>query len=254
MLASTAFPLAITRDVECLLREALALGMEEEYHIEQDLGRDHDRQVLGLSLSVWPGDLVCDVLRWQFASHLTSVSWHDSCLFHFHGLIANTSVSILRERECWLSDRPEVISVNDGIIGAHKAAAVVYGDGTQLHVHQGRLMPKAFVLAPQDIPLDDIDSDTAQPIRRTQIIALLGVENYLAARKAVVEANIETATLWKVDAGKLGTIRMLQLYDEDRLSGPGVTYYELPPDVSTLDAAMAFAAEPDDVIRLVIDA
>ena len=99
-----------------------------------------------------------------------------------------------------------------------------------------------------------IDSLTAQPFRRQKLINLYGVENYLSVRRAIAEVSTDTATLWCYQAGEQGELRMLESYEELRmLSGPGRTYYELPEKVRTLEAALAFAEDPDDVSRLVIE-
>ena len=255
ILATTASPLCQARRIEVLIREAFSLGLEPTYHREQDLGRTQDRQVFGPNLALWPGAAVGGVVRMQFASQLTGTSWAESCLFPYADLIANTSLAILRENECWLAQRPTIVQFNaEGHIHNSRTAAVVYADGTELYAHQGGLLPKEFVAAPELMSIDRIDGLSAQPIRRQKLIELYGVRNYLAARQAVAEASSDVATLWHLPAGEQGDIRILERYEELRLSsGPGRTYYQLPATVSTLGGALAFAEDPDDECRLVIE-
>ena len=255
MLATTASPLWQSRGIELLIREAFSLAMEPTYHREQDLGRTKDRQVFGPTVAVWPGTTVGEVVRWQFISQLTGTKWDGSCLFAYADLIRNSSLAILRENECWLAQRPTFVSFNaDGEIHNSKAAAVRYADGTELYVHRGGLLPKTFVVSPELMSLDLIDSLEAQPLRRQKLIELYGIENYLTDRNAIAEMRTDTATLWRLQAGEQGELRILERYEELRMmSGPGRTYYELPVSVSTLGAALAFAEDPDDVCRLVIE-
>lgn len=255
LLAMVANPLPTGRRLEALVRSAMTYGMEQRYRVEQDLNRSRDRPVFGREVSFWPGEHAWEIARLQFVAALTGVAWDDSCLHPFKTLAENTSLAVLRERVCWLADKPASVSLNAaGKVHAERKPAVVFADLSALYANDGSLLPRVDVEQPEAIDLDMVDTADAQPIRRESLIRLVGVKNYLIRRRALAEAATDTATLWRLGAGALGERRLLEVFETDRLgSDPGITYYELPDTVKTIEAALQFSREPDDVVRLVIE-
>lgn len=255
-LASTINPLPQSRHVDALARASFNCGMEHHYFAEQDLDRIRDRPVFGPEVSVWAGQEVWSIAKMQLLEALTGADWSDSCLRPFQALAENTSVAIMRERQCWLSGRATYVGISDrGNIHGSRAPAAVFADGSALYANEGAILPRSFVERPEGLDVDAIDAQDAQPIRRESLIRLYGVKRYLANRNALVEAAVGSTTLWSYRAGRLGQRHMLEIYEDSRLgSGPGFTYYELPETVLSLEEAIRFAGNPDDVIRLVIEA
>lgn len=129
LLCSWANPLANNRDIEAGIIEVLSRHPEAR-NIAWFAGRSN--------ATFWPGAVASELLERQIAAALGDSSIDTRHLDTMIRFIQNVHVAILRERECWLCDRP--VATDYGVVdvlGTIGCTSATYADGSCILVNDG---------------------------------------------------------------------------------------------------------------------
>lgn len=231
------------------LREVLSeIRRVFEHALENDCSGDVEapcqrepRMALTEQACLWPDAHWLDMITLDLIRTARADPRTKTCADPYLQLAKSVHLAILREQECWLCDGPANTRFNkSGQLHAVNEAALVYADGTALCVSGGSLLPSRYILTPEVLTLEALETVCDPHYHRGVLLNLFGMPRYLRNRSAEIIDSNNTGAIWRLCAGQRGIILFLEDYRFPAEVFES-TYFELPLTATTMAEAFALA-------------
>lgn len=141
-----------------------------------------------------------------------------------------------------ISERPELIKIDNGELHSDDSPAVQYRDGTKVYSIHGVSVPEHVVKNPKTITIDEINKEENEEVKRI-MLERYGYDKYLSDTNAeLVDCDVDT---YNGSRALMKTSDMVFLVAADPSTGR-VYYLEVSPECKTCVEADKYLSGLDD--------
>lgn len=195
----------------------------------------------------WPGfraSSVCSYdFAWLTALELDLIELADrDRVASLQRLLSNSCWFIPHETVCWLSERPNKLSLDDrGRLHAADGPALSFSDGWSYYAWKGIEVPGRYIEEPGKITLHVIDIQTDIFVRRC-LIEMMTPKRFVGMGGANLVTHDDTGTLWRRSWPRGDAWAAVEVVNGTRGPDGKFEHYflQVPPELESARAAVAW--------------